>query len=377
MADKNMKAKINVEFEEAASRQQINSGEDISTLFGKIRKFLADLKAVAFSGAYSDLSGTPDLTQYASKAKYGDTTINVGRKAGTTVGDNSTAEGKDTTAMGNYSHSEGMETSASGAASHAEGYSTYAVGYDSHSGGYATTARGNISFAHGYHVISKNDYEIALGKCNVSTDNSTLFSVGNGTDENNRHNAFEITKTGGKLHDKDIATTDLIPTELPANGGNADTVDGKHASDFAKSENPSIEGNIHLLRSGNATTNGMIFAWEDTVRIRNSKDESVENQTYTDLIVTPDGIYTESLTNGVIHGRTKIESGKPYITGSATVAAHSNVCITNHGFMPSAVIWWENSGGREIRSASSFDTTSFNPSVIDTSERVLNYIIFK
>ena len=38
--------------------------------------------------------------------------------------------------------------------------------------------------------------------------------------------AFEITKTGGKLHDKDIATTDLIPTTLPANGGNADTVNG-------------------------------------------------------------------------------------------------------------------------------------------------------
>ena len=44
--------------------------------------------------------------------------------------------------------------------------------------------------------------------------------------------AFEITATGGKLHDKDIATTDLIPTTLPANGGNADTLDGKHASDL-------------------------------------------------------------------------------------------------------------------------------------------------
>ena len=39
--------------------------------------------------------------------------------------------------------------------------------------------------------------------------------------------AFEITTTGGKLHDKDIATTDLIPTTLPANGGNSDTVNNK------------------------------------------------------------------------------------------------------------------------------------------------------
>ena len=30
--------KINVEFDEATSRQQLNSGENISTLFGKIKK---------------------------------------------------------------------------------------------------------------------------------------------------------------------------------------------------------------------------------------------------------------------------------------------------------------------------------------------------
>ena len=49
-----------VEFNEASSRQQINSGESVKTLFGKIRKFLTDLKAVAFSGSYADLSDTPE-----------------------------------------------------------------------------------------------------------------------------------------------------------------------------------------------------------------------------------------------------------------------------------------------------------------------------
>lgn len=49
-----------VEFNEASSRQQINSGESVKTLFGKIRKFLTDLKAVAFSGSYNDLSDTPE-----------------------------------------------------------------------------------------------------------------------------------------------------------------------------------------------------------------------------------------------------------------------------------------------------------------------------
>ena len=35
MADKNMEAQISVEFEEATSRQSLNSGETINTLWGK------------------------------------------------------------------------------------------------------------------------------------------------------------------------------------------------------------------------------------------------------------------------------------------------------------------------------------------------------
>lgn len=53
---------VNVEFEEATSRQQINSGESVKTLFGKLKKFLTDLKAVAFSGSYDDLSDKPELS---------------------------------------------------------------------------------------------------------------------------------------------------------------------------------------------------------------------------------------------------------------------------------------------------------------------------
>ena len=214
-----------VEFNEASSRQQINSGESVKTLFGKIRKFLTDLKAVAFSGAYSDLSGAPDLTQYALKSKYGDTTINVGRKAGTDVGARSTAEGygntangnyshaegEFTTASGGYSHAEGIHTTASGEMSHAEGNETTASGANSHAEGYSTTASGNSSHTGGTGTKALHDNEVAYGKYNESKDD-TVFSVGDGTADNARHNAFEITTTGGMLHDKDIAVKDDIPT---------------------------------------------------------------------------------------------------------------------------------------------------------------------
>lgn len=146
MADSvEMKADVNVEFDEASSRQQINSGESVKTLFGKIRKFLTDLKAVAFSGSYNDLSNTP------------------------------------------------------------------------------TTA---------------------------TKDTDGLMSA----EDKGKLDAFEITATGGKLHDKDIATTDLIPTSLPANGGNADTVDNKHYTDFSQNavlltieqvNDPNLESGIY------------------------------------------------------------------------------------------------------------------------------------
>ena len=66
---------------------------------------------------------------------------------------------------------------------------------------------------------------------------------------------------------------------------------------------------------------------------------------------------------------------KPYITGSATVAANSQICVTNHGFIPSAVIWWESAGLSGI--AVSFNETQFNTNIISTDARTVNYLIFK
>ena len=61
MAEKNMNAKISVEFEETANRQQLSSGDNLPTLFGKIKKVISDLSTSAFSGSYNDLSDTPDV----------------------------------------------------------------------------------------------------------------------------------------------------------------------------------------------------------------------------------------------------------------------------------------------------------------------------
>ena len=56
----------NPEFTESSERANIASGESIPTLFGKIKKFFTDLKTVAFSGSYTDLSNKPTIPSKVS-----------------------------------------------------------------------------------------------------------------------------------------------------------------------------------------------------------------------------------------------------------------------------------------------------------------------
>lgn len=48
-------------FTQASSRANIVSGEKLSVIFGKVMKFFSDLKAVAFSGSYTDLDNKPTI----------------------------------------------------------------------------------------------------------------------------------------------------------------------------------------------------------------------------------------------------------------------------------------------------------------------------
>lgn len=62
-------------FTQAPSRTNIESNESLSTLFGKIKKWFADLKAVAFSGSYNDLTNKPAIPTKTSQLINDDTTI--------------------------------------------------------------------------------------------------------------------------------------------------------------------------------------------------------------------------------------------------------------------------------------------------------------
>ena len=114
------------------------------------------------------------------------------------------AFGKNCSARGDYSHAEGFVVTAKGIGSHAEGYGTEASDNYSHAEGYNTTAKGNGSHAEGRYTKTNNLSEHASGQYNNSVSASTtfgdsgntLFSVGNGTSDSARHNAFEIRQNG-------------------------------------------------------------------------------------------------------------------------------------------------------------------------------------
>lgn len=50
------------EFSESSTRTNITSSENLSTLFGKIKKWFSDLKSVAFTGKYTDLEDIPTVS---------------------------------------------------------------------------------------------------------------------------------------------------------------------------------------------------------------------------------------------------------------------------------------------------------------------------
>lgn len=53
-------------FAQATKRENLNPGEGLLTLFGKLMKWFSDLKAVAWTGKYADLTDRPALGNAAS-----------------------------------------------------------------------------------------------------------------------------------------------------------------------------------------------------------------------------------------------------------------------------------------------------------------------
>ena len=284
----------------------------------------------SFSGDYNDLSNKPvvdtalsststntvqnkvinsALNNKADKSKYGDTTINVGRKTDTTVGTCSTAEGSNTTASGDYSHTEGRNTTASGkyshaegsnyaesgkivpdrtvtisdvdytissstaygTSSHAEGTQSFAYGYSSHAEGFQTTAIGDYSHAEGYNTIANKDDSHAEGtytKANSPCSHAEGFWTT--TSGSYSHAEGGNTTASGNLSHAEGDTTIA--------SGNTSHAEGYHttASNFyshAEGQNTTASGaNSHAGGYYTTASGRHSFAHGDTVKATNANE---------------------------------------------------------------------------------------------------------
>ena len=146
-----------------------------------------------------------------SQGGTGNTTghIQAGKKAGTTIGHNATAEGYNVTASASYAHAEGNATNATGLDAHAEGNNTtasaphaHAEGENSiasqqgaHAEGRSTQANNWYAHSEGMNTIAGYMFQHVGGKYNDNKAD-TLFEIGNGTGINDRSNAFEVYSNG-------------------------------------------------------------------------------------------------------------------------------------------------------------------------------------
>ena len=229
----------------------IEAGRGISITTGETADTVSfDLPISAGTGTNSVIFGDSKNQSSGAYAFAGGSTSSILKNEATKEA--SFAFGKNCKANGDYSHAEGFMATAAGDASHAEGHGTkanggysHAEGKDtkasegSHAEGRGTTASGLYSHAEGYSNNANNQSEHASGQYNVSSSASTtfgnsgntLFSVGNGTADNARHNAIEIRQNGDIYITKDGQDVKL-QDQL---GGGSITVDSALSS---TSENP-------------------------------------------------------------------------------------------------------------------------------------------
>ena len=247
-------------------------------------------------------SGEGSVAMNYSKATgKGSVAIGLGTIAS---GEYSLSHGHETRANNHDSHAEGYGTNASRDQSHAEGIVTTTNGLASHAEGQGSTTGTNATAAHaeGSYTIANNESEHAQGKYNVSdTENSgTLFTIGNGTANNKRHNVVGI------YHNGDINIEG--PNTTNHNTGYfKTTVDGSH-TEVVRGNYTQTIGTVGKNNTCNITVNG-----NTTNRFNGTSDTRTTGATY-------EG-----------YGSTFISTtkGAKYIYSYSTTYIHSNGNVTN------------------------------------------------
>mgnify|MGYP004624600147 CR=1 FL=1 len=220
-------ALANTEYSISETLQSLVSGENMGTALGKLAKAVEEL--------------------ILTRKLYGNTTINIGRSANSTVGNGSTAEGSNTTASGNCSHAEGNTTAACGKNSHAEGYLNTASGDYSHVEGWTNMSLGESSHTEG-------SYNRADGYNSHSEGNETS-ALG----DNSHVEGYRTTALGKNSH-VEGASTNTLPSGISSKSTNDEVITkwGTTKFSLAKGQSSHTEGENNLALGKNAHAEGRI-----------------------------------------------------------------------------------------------------------------------
>ena len=272
-------------------------------------------------------SGEGSVAMNYSKATgKGSVAIGLGTIA---YGEYSLSNGHETRANNHDSHAEGYGTNASGDQSHAEGIVTTTNGLASHAEGQGSTTETNATAAHaeGSYTIANNESEHAQGKYNVSdTENSgTLFTIGNGTANDKRHNIVGI------YHNGDINIEGKNTTNHNT-GYFKTTVDGSH-TEIVRGNYTQTIGTVAKNNTCNIIVNG-----NTTNRFNGTSDTRITGATYegydSTFISTTKGFKSVYAYDNVFNKVNKSsyncieESLGTYTKGSITERSDNNVYLS-------------------------------------------------
>ena len=229
------------------------------------------------------------------------------------IGNNSHTEGSDTIARGKSSHAEGSGTRTAGYACHAEGSGTTASEYASHAEGYDTTARGESSHAEGQHTIATNLVEHAQGKYNISDiyNSGTLFTIGNGTADDKRHNVVGI------YHNGDINIEGQNTTNHSI-GYFKSAIDGDYTQTIG-TVGKNNTCNVIINGTSDTRISGATYEGYDSTFISTTKDAK-STYSYSTTYIYSEGDVTDT-TAGT---RTVVTDGDVSITNKANIYIATN-----------------------------------------------------
>lgn len=180
----------NVISAEGGGGKAIEAGRGIAITTG------ATADTVSFNLPISAGTSTDSIKIGSGGSSDGVGSVSVGYR-NTANGQGAFAQGGNTWVHSLYGHTEGQNTEAAGNRSHAEGYYTTAKTESSHTEGRFTKTSNRSEHAEG-------EYNISVSASTTFGDSgNTLFSVGNGTSNSARHNAFEIRQNGDIYITKD------------------------------------------------------------------------------------------------------------------------------------------------------------------------------